>query len=117
VAGRFFRKIGSDRIFSVNSEDGAAHQAACHLLYGIAVPMPLPDVWNTDFLLIVGANPWTSRGSILTEPRLRDALKGIVQRGGRVVVVDPRRTETAKRFEHLGSKPAPTASSSSPSST
>jgi len=103
-AGRFFRKIGSDRIFSVNSEDGAAHQAACHLLYGIAVPMPLPDVWNTDFLLIVGANPWTSRGSILTEPRLRDALKGIVQRGGRVVVVDPRRTETAKRFEHLGIK-------------
>jgi formate dehydrogenase len=101
-ARRFLRTIGSDRMFSVNSEDGAAHQAACFLLYGIAMPMPLPDVWHTEFLLIVGANPWVSKGSILTEPRLRDALSGIIDRGGRVVVVDPRRTETAERFEHVG---------------
>jgi formate dehydrogenase len=101
-ARRFLRAVGSDRIFSVNSEDGAAHQAACFLLYGIAMPMPLPDVWHTDFLLVVGANPWVSKGSLLTEPRLRDALSGIIDRGGRIVVVDPRRTETAERFEHIG---------------
>jgi formate dehydrogenase len=101
-ARRFARTLGSDRVFSVNSEDGASRQAACHLLYGIAMPMTLPDVWNTDFLLIVGANPWVSKGSILTEPRLRDAMNGIVERGGRVVVIDPRRTETAERFEHVG---------------
>jgi formate dehydrogenase len=101
-ARRFLRAIGSERIFSVNSEDGAAHQAACFLLYGIAMPMPLPDVWHTEFLLIIGANPWVSKGSLLTEPRLREALSGIIDRGGRIVVVDPRRTETAERFEHIG---------------
>jgi len=49
--------------------------------------------------MIIGANPWASKGSILVDPRIREHLTDIVHRGGRVFVVDPRNTETAKAFE------------------
>src|SRR5204863_4620473 len=49
--------------------------------------------------------PWISKGSAISEPRLRDALNGVIERGGRVVVLDPRATPTAKQFEHIAIKP------------
>ena len=51
--------------------------------------------------MIIGANPWVSKGSFLHDPRMREHMQGVVDRGGRVFVVDPRRTETAERFEHV----------------
>lgn len=87
--------------YSINSEDAASRTVANHLLYGSAVKQHLPDIWRTDFALIIGANPYVSRGSLVSEPLFRDALGGIVERGGRVVVVDPRRTQTAREYEHL----------------
>jgi formate dehydrogenase len=51
--------------------------------------------------MIIGANPWVSKGSFLHDPRMREHIQGVVDRGGRVFVVDPRRTETAERFEHI----------------
>ena len=54
---------------------------------------------------MLGANPLVSHGSVLTAPRVRDQLNEIVDRGGRVVVVDPRRTETARQFEHVSVAP------------
>ena len=70
-------------------------------MYGSALRQHLPDLWRTDFALIFGANPFVSRGSLVSEPRFRDALDEIVERSGRVVVVDPRRTQTARRYEHV----------------
>ncbi len=87
--------------YSINSEDAASRVVANHLLYGSALIQHLPDLWRTHFALIVGANPFVSRGSLVSEPRFKDALDSIIGRGGRVVVVDPRRTQTAKRYEHL----------------
>lgn len=68
------------------------------LMFGRPFPMavPVPDIDRTDYLLIVGANPAISHGSLMTMPDAPGRLKGVVERGGKVVVIDPRRTETAK---------------------
>ncbi len=66
---------------------------------------PIPDLERTDLLLVVGANPLVSHGSVITAPRVKDQLHAITARGGRVIVVDPRRTETARDFEHLPINP------------
>ena len=60
---------------------------------------------RTDFLVVIGANPIVSHGSVLTVPRIKDRMHDIVKRGGRVLVIDPRRTETAAQFEWLGIVP------------
>ena len=67
--------------------------------------VPIPDLARTEFLLMVGANPLVSHGSVLSAPRVREQLNAVVERGGRIVVVDPRRTETARQYEHLAVRP------------
>ena len=67
--------------------------------------VPIPDLTRTDLLVMMGANPVVSHGSFLTAPRIKDRMHDIVKRGGRVVVVDPRKTETAAQFEWLGIVP------------
>ena len=68
--------------------------------------IPVPDVDRTDFFLVIGANPLVSNGSLMSAPDMRRRLAGIRARGGRVVVVDPRRTETAGAAdEHLAIRP------------
>ena len=79
--------------------------AASALLYGSPLVVPIPDLPRTSFLLMLGANPLVSHGSVLTARRDREQLLDITARGGRVVVVDPRRTETARQFEHLPVRP------------
>ena len=97
--------IGSPWNYATNGEDHGSFVAATALQYGSTAVFPRPDLWRTNFLLMAGANPWISKGSIISEPQIRRAMKGIVERGGRVVVVDPRRTETARNFEHVPIRP------------
>jgi formate dehydrogenase len=97
--------IGGAVSYGVNGEDHGAYVASLALQYGSSGLFVRPDLWRTDFLLMVGANPWVSKGSTLSEPNIRQAMNGIVERGGRVVVVDPRRTETARHFQHLAPRP------------
>ncbi|MEW6442198.1 MAG: molybdopterin-dependent oxidoreductase [bacterium] len=99
------RAIGGAISYGVNGEDHGADVAALALQYGSSGLLARPDVWRTDFLLMSGANPWVSKGSTISEPQIRKAMRGIVERGGRVVVVDPRRTETARHFEHVAIRP------------
>lgn len=87
--------------YNINSEDAASRTVANHLLYGSPLNLHLPDLWRTHFAFIVGANPFVSRGSLVSEPRFKEALDSVIARGGRVIVVDPRRTETARRYEHV----------------
>jgi anaerobic selenocysteine-containing dehydrogenase len=101
----FMDAVGSRNVYSAGSQDVNNRFVASALLYGSPVVVPIPDLNSTDLLLIVGANPLVSHGSILTAPRIKDDLHGIVKRGGRVVVVDPRRSETATAFEHVGIRP------------
>jgi formate dehydrogenase len=101
----FVRGVGSKHLYSPNTQDTSSRFVASALLYGSPTIFPLPDLDRTSFLLMVGANPLVSRGSLVAAGNLRDKLTGIVARGGRVVVVDPRRTETAKAFEHVAVRP------------
>ncbi|MBB5914199.1 formate dehydrogenase [Nocardia transvalensis] len=93
---------GLRHVYSAGSQDVNNRFVASHLLYGSLTTVPVPDLDRTDFLLMLGANPIVSHGSVVSAPRIRDKLSGITKRGGRVVVVDPRRTETARLFEHVG---------------
>jgi formate dehydrogenase len=97
--------LGSSSLYGVVGEDHGAYVAANALQYGSPALWARPDLWRCDFLLMAGANPWVSKGSVISEPQIRKAMTGIVQRGGRVIVVDPRRTETARQFEHLAIRP------------
>ncbi len=101
----FADALGSRHVYSAGSQDVNNRFVASSLLYGSPVVVPIPDLKRTDLLLIVGANPLVSHGSVLTAPRIKDDLHAIVSRGGRVVVVDPRRSETARAFEHVAIRP------------
>ncbi|MFH5227409.1 molybdopterin-containing oxidoreductase family protein [Antrihabitans spumae] len=96
---------GMRHLYSAGSQDVNNRFVASQLLYGSLTATPIPDLDRTDFLFMVGANPLVSHGSVMTAPRIKDKLRAIVDRGGRVVVVDPRRSETAKAFEHLPIRP------------
>jgi anaerobic selenocysteine-containing dehydrogenase len=87
--------IGTKNRFDPNSQDGNPRLFACMQVYGDALTIPVPDVERTDYLLILGANPAASNGSQLGLGDVRARMKGIRERGGKVVLVDPRRTETA----------------------
>lgn len=90
---------------TASSQDTNSRLIASQLLYGVPTSVPIPDLTRTDLLVVMGANPLVSHGSFLTAPRIKDRLHDIVKRDGRVVVIDPRRTETAAAFEWVGIVP------------
>lgn len=81
--------------FSATSVDQLPQHLTSHLMYGHGLLLPIPDIDSTDFMLILGGNPLASNGSIMTVPDVEKRLKALRARGGRLVVVDPRRSETA----------------------
>src|SRR5262249_39007042 len=92
--------------FSASTVDQYPKQMAVGLMFGTGTSVPIPDLDRTDFLLVLGANPLASNGSLMTAPDVRGRLRAIRARGGRIVVVDPRRTRTAKEAdEHLFIRP------------
>ncbi|MDX1451773.1 MAG: molybdopterin-dependent oxidoreductase [Oleiphilaceae bacterium] len=94
--GRQLRKaLATRNNFSATSLDQLPHQLVAYLMYGHQFLIPVPDIDETEFMLILGANPLASNGSMMTVPDVKKRLKQIQQRGGRFVVIDPRRTETA----------------------
>jgi anaerobic selenocysteine-containing dehydrogenase len=82
--------------FSATSVDQLPHQLTAYLMFGHQLLVPIPDIDRTRYMLVLGANPLASNGSLMTAPDVRARLRAIQQRGGRVVVIDPRRTETAR---------------------
>lgn len=103
---RFFKALGTNNRFSSASADQLPHHVASNYMLGAGMLIPIPDIDHTDFMLIIGANPIVSNGSLMTAPGVGKRLKAIQQRGGKVVVVDPRRTETAKKADqHLFIRP------------
>ncbi|HKS49819.1 MAG TPA: molybdopterin-dependent oxidoreductase [Amycolatopsis sp.] len=93
--------LGTKHFFSSSSTDVNNYFAVGELLYGHNMSNPVPDLARTDFFLCLGANPVVSHGSMMNVGRVRETMLEITQRDGRVVVVDPRRTETAELFEHV----------------
>ncbi len=88
--------LGSRNVFTASSVDQMPKQVSCGYMFGGGLTVPIPDLDRTSYLLILGANPLASNGSLMTVPDARGRLRKIRERGGRVVVVDPRRSRTAE---------------------
>ena len=89
------RAVGTPNQFSAGSLDTWPRYVQVGSMFGGMLHIPVPDLDRTDHLLVVGANPIVSNGSLMTAPDVRGRLKALRARGGRLVVVDPRRSETA----------------------
>src|SRR3954451_4306518 len=105
--GRVLMKaFGTRNLFSASTVDQFPKQLASSYMFGSAVTVPVPDLDRCEWLLVLGANPVASNGSLMTAPDVRGRLKGIQRRGGRIVVVDPRRSRTAEMAdEHVPIRP------------
>jgi anaerobic selenocysteine-containing dehydrogenase len=102
----FFRTLKTANRFSATSVDQLPEQLVSLLMFGHGLLIPLPDLDRTGFHIIFGANPVVSNGSMMTAPGVGKRLKAIRERGGKLVVIDPRRTETAAiADQHLFIRP------------
>ncbi len=102
----FTRALRTRNVYSASSADQLPQMLAALRMFGHFGLIPVPDVDRTDFFLILGANPLVSNGSLMSAPGMRRRLAAVRARGGRVVVVDPRRTETAAAADqHLAIRP------------
>jgi anaerobic selenocysteine-containing dehydrogenase len=101
-----WKALGTQNFFTAGTVDQVPKHFSSGYLFGDGLTIPVPDVDRTDFLLLLGANPLVSNGSLMTAPDMRGRLKAIRDRGGTVVVVDPRRTRTAEAADrHLSIRP------------
>lgn len=82
--------------YSATSVDQLPSQLVAYWMYGHQLLMPVPDIDRSKYILMLGANPMASNGSLWTVPDFRERLKAMQKRGGRLVLIDPRRTETAE---------------------
>ncbi len=102
----FARALRTRNVYSASSADQLPQMLVALRMFGHLARIPVPDLDRTNLLLVCGANPVVSNGSLLTAPNMRRRLMAIRERGGRVVVVDPRRTETADvADEHIPIRP------------
>ena len=98
-APALMRMLGSQNLFSASTVDQMPKQVSAGHMFGTMLSIPIPDVDRCEHLLLLGANPLVSNGSLLTAPDMRGRLRAIRERGGKVVVVDPRRTRTAEEAD------------------
>ena len=106
-APALLRALGTKNRFSATSADQLPHHFVSSLMFGHPLLLPVPDIDRTDFMLIMGGNPLASNGSMMTVPDVANRLKAIQKRGGKFIVIDPRKTETAKiADQHIFIKPA-----------
>lgn len=100
------RALGTKNIFSASTVDQMPKQVASGLMFGTGLSVPVPDLDHTDYWMILGADPLVSNGSLMTAPDVPERLAAIQRRGGKVVVLDPRRTRTADAAsEHVFIRP------------
>ena len=103
---QMLRTLGTRNRFSATSVDQLPHHLIGHLMWGHQLLLPIPDIDHTEHMLIVGGNPLVSNGSIMSVPDVRHRLRAIQGRGGKLVVIDPRKTETAHLAdEHVFVRP------------
>ena len=100
------KTLGTQNIFSASTVDQMPKQLASAAMFGTGLSIPVPDIDRCRYMLIIGANPLVSNGSLMTAPNFGARLKRLRERGGKLVVMDPRRTETAKvADEHHSIRP------------
>ncbi|MGH8958812.1 MAG: molybdopterin-dependent oxidoreductase, partial [Acidimicrobiia bacterium] len=91
--------MATKNVFSASSVDQLPKHVSAGLMFGHPLSIPVPDLDRTDYLLMLGANPYESNGSLCTAPDFPGRLERLQERGGKFVVVDPRRTKTAVRAD------------------
>lgn len=98
--------LGTSNVYSASTVDQMPKQVSAGLMFGMMLTIPIPDLDRTDHLMILGANPFASNGSLMTAPDVPGRLRALRARGGKLVVVDPRRSKTAEEAdEHLFIRP------------
>ena len=103
---RLARALGTKNVFSASTLDQMPKQLAVGLMFGHWLSIAVPDLERTELLVVIGANPMVSNGSLWTVPDFRGKAKAMQARGGKMIVIDPRRTETAALADqHLFIRP------------
>ncbi|RLT94405.1 molybdopterin-dependent oxidoreductase [Ketobacter sp.] len=92
----FLSALGTANRFSATSVDQLAPMLVAMKMFGNQLLLPVPDIDRTDLMICLGANPMASNGSLMTAPGFKDRIKALQARGGRFIVIDPRRTESAE---------------------
>ena len=111
LAGAIYGRVAlqalrTKNVYSASTVDQMPKQVSSALMFGGGLTIPLPDVDRTDYLVVLGANPFESNGSLLTAPDLPGRMRALRARGGKIVVVDPRRSKTAEEAdEHIAVRP------------
>ncbi len=102
----FLQGIGTPNLFTAGSQDCNNKFAFSQIFYGSPLIHLFPDIDHTDYLLVIGSNPMVSHLSFVTAPRVSERIKAIEKRGGKVVMINPRRTETSRVVgEHIFIRP------------
>lgn len=111
VAGALYppliiRGLGTQQVYSASTLDQMPKHVALGLMFGSPVAFTVPDLDRTDYLVIIGANPLVSNGSLATAADFGGKLRNLRKRGGKLVVIDPARTRTAQLADrHLAPRP------------
>lgn len=95
----WMQALGTTKHFSASSVDQLPKQIASGYMFGTATSVAIPDLDRTDYLLMLGANPYVSNGSVCTAPDFPGRLEAMRARGGKLVVVDPRRTRSVEKAD------------------
>jgi anaerobic selenocysteine-containing dehydrogenase len=104
--GTVVRAMGSRQLFTASTSDQMPKQVACLMVFGGGLTVPIPDVDRTDLFVVLGADPLTSNGSLMSAPDMPGRLRALRRRGGRLVVIDPRTSRTARAADtHLAIRP------------
>src|SRR4051795_6923696 len=90
------KALGTRNIFSASTVDQMPKQVSAGLMFGTFLSIPIPDIDRTDYMLMLGATPLASNGSLMTAPDYRGRIRAVRDRGGKIVVIDPRRSRTAE---------------------
>lgn len=93
------KSLKSKNLFTASTVDQMPKLSACGFMFGHPMRVPVPDVDNTDLFVIFGANPFVSNGSLMSAPDMKTRIKKLKQRGGKLIVVDPMKTKTAKEAD------------------
>jgi anaerobic selenocysteine-containing dehydrogenase len=102
----FYKALGTKNFYTASTVDQLPKHFTSGYLFGHPLSIPVPDIDHTDHLLLLGANPLVSNGSLMTMPDARGRLRAIQRRGGKIVVIDPKRTRTAELAdEHHAIRP------------
>lgn len=102
----FLRSLNTKNKFSASSVDQLPQQLAAQWMFGHIFTVPIPDINRTDYFLVLGANPMVSNGSLMSAAGMPNRIKDLKARGGKMVVVDPRKTKTAEAADrHIFIKP------------